>query len=123
MRCILLVGAAAAALSLAAALRARATPQDRAERLAKQYEGSKPEVCVYCGCGGSLTKEHLLPKSAGGTLTVKACRKCNQDRGNRGDYVPFTRFITRDPATWAAALAATTNAGKTAAWLRKYGGA
>ena len=57
----------------------------------------------HCGvqlnwCGNyknSATVEHILPKSAGGTLakanTLIVCRKCNADRGSE----PYEAFVSR----------------------------
>lgn len=46
--------------------------------------------CVYCGliCQGTGTRDHVYPKNRGGTLgpkgenLAKACRTCNQAKGN-----------------------------------------
>jgi len=49
------------------------------------------DVCYYCqrtlvastkDSNLSATKDHLHPKSMGGTLRVWSCRKCNSLKGN-----------------------------------------
>jgi hypothetical protein len=87
----------------------------------KPARKGKCGACVYCKRFGPLTKEHLLPKSAGGTLTVKACRACNQARGNLGDFPPFLGLIRRRRRLWIEHVAASTNPHKTRRWLRAYG--
>ena len=61
-------------------------------------------VCVYCNKREGRTREHLLPKCVGGKLTVRACLKCNQKRGNDGQFGPFLSFIKTNPLTWDKAL-------------------
>jgi 5-methylcytosine-specific restriction endonuclease McrA len=82
--------------------------------------GASAGKCVYCGRFGTLTKEHLLPKSVGGKLTVKACRACNQARGDRGDFAPFLGLIRRRPDLWTEHVAASANPPNTRRWLRAY---
>jgi hypothetical protein len=64
-----------------------------------------------------MTREHLLPKSVGGTEIVKACYTCNQARGRSGDFVPFVRYIKKNTAVWAKAV---TSANKTNAEVADY---
>lgn len=52
-----------------------------------------------------MTKEHLLPKSAGGTKIIAVCRGCNQERGNCGWYGPFRDYAKKNPTDWAEAIA------------------
>ena len=56
-----------------------------------------------------MTKEHLLPKSVGGTVIVPACHDCNQARGRSGSYKPFIRYIKKNNAVWAKAVTTATN--------------
>ena len=66
-------------------------------------------TCVYCGGNGqAMTKEHLLPKSVGGTVIVPACHDCNQARGRSGSYKPFIRYIKKNNAVWAKAVTTAT---------------
>jgi 5-methylcytosine-specific restriction endonuclease McrA len=43
--------------------------------------------CVYCGNGGRLTLDHVVPRSRGGQSVwenvVTACATCNHRKGNR----------------------------------------
>lgn len=44
-------------------------------------------ACAYCGAGGSLTQDHVVPVSLGGGYTVNnivpACTRCNCSKGNK----------------------------------------
>lgn len=56
--------------------------------------------CAYCKSVtyDSLTKEHLIPKSAGGTWSPKfTCRGCNQEGGNDMAYEPYTTLVKDFP--------------------------
>lgn len=93
-----------------------------AKRTCKARTAPKPSsACVYCGCTGPMTKEHLLPKSAGGQLTVPACWACNHARGDRGDDARFLALIHTQPALWHEAKLRSKDRRKTNAWLREYG--
>lgn len=65
-------------------------------------------TCSYCGRSGDMTKEHLLPRSVGGTTIIAACLTCNRDRGRSGRYPPFRRYIATHPHTWASAVFSST---------------
>ena len=43
------------------------------------------QVCAYCGAGGELSRDHVVPRSRGGpdnaTNIVMACRPCNSSKG------------------------------------------
>jgi hypothetical protein len=66
---------------------------DEKPALAKKPKAAPPGVpavptvrigvggCVYCGATSDLTRDHVVPKSAGGRLTVPACRRCNTAKG------------------------------------------
>lgn len=55
-----------------------------------EQEQEGPKRCVFCGNTGELEKDHLIPKSLGGSDSadnmVPACKSCNAGRGNRGIY-------------------------------------
>lgn len=80
--------------------------------------------CVYChklyNGERRSTKEHLLPRSVGGTLVVCACGGCNNARGNRGDYPPFLRYIQAHEDHWLKAISSTTDMPRTLSWLRSW---
>lgn len=50
--------------------------------------------CIFCGARGSLTIEHLFPKSLRGPQNeknvVRVCRKCNSAKGARRPYEWYT---------------------------------
>lgn len=62
----------------------------------------KAEWCVYCFKQKGTTKDHITPKSQGGTRDwwniAPACRDCNGRRG----VVPFLVFMIRRRAERAA---------------------
>lgn len=79
------------------------------------------KLCRYCNLSfdkKDITREHLLPKSAGGTQTIDACACCNRARGNRSTYPPFVEFICNNPDVWADAVGACSDRAKLAAWMR-----
>ena len=81
--------------------------------------------CVYCHkhCHRThrrSTREHLLPRSVGGTLVVCACGVCNTARGNRGDYKPFRQYIQAHEDQWLEAIASTSDMPRTLTWLRSW---
>ena len=42
--------------------------------------------CAYCGCGGEMTQDHVIPIDSGGNYNkeniVPACKKCNSSKRN-----------------------------------------
>ena len=90
-----------------------------------EHDPKKVRSCVYCNrpfhrvtCIPS--NEHLLPRSVGGTLVVRACRSCNMTRGVSGNYRPFLRFIESHKDHWYAAIANTTDMPRTLSWLHSW---
>jgi hypothetical protein len=53
-------------------------------------EHEKPDECIYCGAGGPLTTEHILPISCGGPdiadNAIRVCRACNSAKGGKRLY-------------------------------------
>jgi len=53
-------------------------------------EHENPSACVYCGSNGSLTLEHMLPRSRGGPdipdNAVWVCADCNSRKGSKRLY-------------------------------------
>jgi len=64
----------------------------------------KSNFCVYCGEWKVMTREHLIPRSYGGTLIVSACRKCNNERGNSLSYRPFINYCINNPRIYIKAI-------------------
>lgn len=65
---------------------------DAAKPLLRQPRISKRSrrvggACAYCGSTHDLSRDHVVPKSRGGSLDpsniVIACRNCNSAKGNR----------------------------------------
>lgn len=63
------------------------------ERQVFERDGGK---CHYCGCGHSITFDHIVPKSKGGSNSesnlVCACRPCNSSKGTK-DYDEFKEWL------------------------------
>lgn len=63
-------------------------------------------TCFWCNSATKLTKDHIIPRCAGGTLTrnniVAACLSCNRERGLIADLVsnkirhPGAKLIKRE---------------------------
>jgi len=57
------------------------------------WQDDRCNWCAYCGRGLTtastaaakrrLTRDHVIPKSHGGSLTIPSCRSCNKAKGNR----------------------------------------
>lgn len=58
-----------------------------------EYHGNR---CIYCGCGGKMTIEHLIPLSRGGTNwpanIAPSCLSCNATKHDR-THAEFTDLI------------------------------
>jgi len=78
-------------------------------------------MCAYCHklCD-RLSREHLLPRSAGGRAIIRVCFPCNFKRGSSGNFGPFLLYIKTETGHWAAALASTSDVSKTTSWLRRW---
>lgn len=52
--------------------------------------------CAYCGCGGTMTVDHIIPLSKGGNHTVRniapACIECNRSK--------YNKVLRCNPWTW-----------------------
>jgi len=47
------------------------------------------ESCVYCGIQRKLSDDHIFPQSIGGTYTIRACEKCNNEFGSKFESKAF----------------------------------
>lgn len=61
--------------------------------------------CYWCnrrmdkGRGLWPTRDHVVPRSQGGTVTVWACEGCNSVRGDMTAEM-WRAFLTREPEAW-----------------------
>jgi hypothetical protein len=57
------------------------------------HERESPDRCIYCGGGGRLTVEHMIPRSRGGPdhpdNAVWVCGACNSRKGDMRLYEFF----------------------------------
>ena len=52
-----------------------------------------PGMCAYCHSNfPKLEKEHVIPKSIGGTYTIRVCKTCNRERADSFTYEPFVKW-------------------------------
>jgi 5-methylcytosine-specific restriction endonuclease McrA len=51
--------------------------------------------CKYCGSTRHAEKEHVKAKSKGGRKTVKACRRCNRSKSNKG-LMEWLRWLKKN---------------------------
>lgn len=93
----------------------------RTRRVRLQAQRYLPR-CVYCLERGG-TKEHLIPRSLGGRLTVPACKRCNAERGTRppSKYKPLLLYIQTEEGLkkWTEALLTSRDPVKVEEWLNK----
>jgi len=58
------------------------------------HEKENKDTCIYCGSGGSLTVEHMIPLSRGGPdhpdNAVWVCSRCNASKGDKRLYEYFS---------------------------------
>ena len=50
------------------------------------FESEGMGTCVYCKQSfnrSKMTRDHVIPKSRGGKVTVLCCRPCNESKGDR----------------------------------------
>lgn len=73
--------------------------------------------CAYCYKNKILTKEHVIPKSIGGTYTIRVCRECNQERGDSFTYLPFIQWVSTHWDQFIEAINQTTKNEKFKQWV------
>ena len=49
--------------------------------------------CEYCLKLKTLTREHVLPRSMGGTQIIRVCKSCNKERKNDLSYSGFLEWV------------------------------
>jgi hypothetical protein len=49
--------------------------------------------CEYCLKLKTLTREHVLPRSMGGTQIIGVCKSCNKERKNDLSYSGFLEWV------------------------------
>ena len=80
-----------------------------------------PGICCYCGRKLLMSKEHVVPRLVGGTLTIKACEACNKKRGHSGTYPPFVKWVKSHKSLFKNAVAESHNKVATDKWLVREG--
>ncbi len=67
----------------------------------ERWKAEQGRTCCYCGQGGRLQDEHVLPRSRGGPgdggNSIRACRSCNASKGGRDMIAWFTQRHGRRP--------------------------
>ena len=62
-----------------------------------EYHGNR---CIYCGCDGKMTIEHLIPLVRGGTNwpsnLAPSCRSCNCSKGTKTHFEFLEWIASRD---------------------------
>lgn len=76
--------------------------------------------CAYCYKKGAMTKEHVVPKCVGGTLTIDTCAKCNHERGTSLHYPGFVQWRRKNPILFEKAVKMSRKSKKTKRWLNNY---
>ena len=77
----------------------KGTPKKYLTKLERRVFERDGYRCHYCGSPHTLTLDHVLPKTKGGTHDeqnlVAACRTCNVSKGSR-DYETFKESVSVD---------------------------
>lgn len=62
-----------------------------------EYHGNR---CIYCGCDGKMTIEHLIPMARGGTNwpanLAPSCQSCNSSKGAKTHFEFLEYIAERD---------------------------
>ena len=78
-------------------------------------------VCAYCHQQfQKLTKEHVVPKCYGGTLTIRVCAKCNNARNNSLTDPKFVEWRRAHPKLFQEAVRKSTDPKQTQNWLHGF---
>ena len=83
-------------------------PERTHKALGRRFNKRRRPYCKYCKrlldppgskSGLAFTKDHVKPKSQGGTRTVPCCWTCNQIKGQMMPREWF-RFMDQNPQWW-----------------------
>jgi len=75
--------------------------------------------CAYCNkIFSRLTKEHIVPRSVGGTCTIRVCEECNNTRGSKLEDPKFVEWRRKHPAEFDEAVRQSKDPKQTQNWLR-----
>lgn len=78
-------------------------------------------VCAYCHQQFlKLTKEHIVPRCYGGTVTIRVCANCNNARGDSLTDPKFVEWRRTHPQMFEKAVAESTDPKQTQNWLRGF---
>ena len=78
-------------------------------------------VCAYCHQQFlKLTKEHIVPRCYGGTVTIRVCANCNNARGDSLTDPKFVEWRRTHPQMFEEAVAESTDPKQTQNWLRGF---
>ena len=78
-------------------------------------------VCAYCNQHFSrLTKEHVVPKCYGGTVTIRVCADCNNARGDSLTDPKFVEWRRAHPQMFEEAVRQSTDPKQTQTWLKGF---
>ena len=78
-------------------------------------------VCAYCHKHSKkLTKEHVVPKCRGGTVTIRVCADCNNARGDSLTDPKFVEWRRAHPEKFEEAVRQSTDPKQTQTWLKGF---
>lgn len=78
-------------------------------------------VCAYCHKHSKkLTKEHVVPKCRGGTVTIRVCGDCNNARGDSLTDPKFVEWRRAHPKQFEEAVRKSTDPKQTQIWLQGF---
>lgn len=78
-------------------------------------------VCAYCHQQfPKLTKEHVVPRCYGGTMTIRVCADCNNARNNSLTDPKFVEWRRAHPKQFEEAVRKSTDPKQTQNWLKGF---
>lgn len=78
-------------------------------------------VCAYCHQQfQKLTKEHIVPRCYGGTVTIRVCADCNNARGDSLTDSKFVEWRRAHPQKFEEAVRQSNDPKQTQNWLQGF---